>query len=107
MEYFTLLAPKPGAVAPKFEKRTADVNILQIDCSPLISNNELIYGSVAISANSLLITEIKPKSGKYIRFKVSGGPINIPHEDYKIVFSVQTSTGNEISIPITIRAYSK
>ena len=104
--YISIIATKPGNAPPKIEKRTADSRVFELECTPLLSNNELVYGEVRVDSPVLKITELKPKLGKYVRFRVEGGPTDIPHEDYKITFMIQTSSGNELSVPVTIRVYS-
>ncbi len=106
MDYFTLQASKPGAPAPKTEKRTADSKIIQIDCSSLLAGHEIIFGEPKVTSPTLNIPKVETKLGKFIRFRVEGGPTDIPHMDYLVSFMVQTSTGNELSVPVTIRAYS-
>jgi len=104
--YITILATKPGTPPPRVDKRTEDSRVFQLECTPLLSNNELVYGEVRAISPVLKITELKPKLGKYVRFRVEGGPKDIPHEDFLVNFIIQTSSGNELSVPITIRAYS-
>jgi hypothetical protein len=106
MDYTTVLATKPGTPTVKVEKRTADNKVFQIDCSPLLSNNELVHGEVIVNSPILNITNVSPKLGKYIRFRAEGGPVDVPYADYLVSFLVQTSTNSELSIPINIRVYS-
>lgn len=107
MIYFTVAASKPGASAPKLEKRTGDVKTYAIDCSPLLVPNELLVGRAQANAPvALEITKAKCRQGKYVIFKVAGGPTNTPHVDYPVTFTVNTSISNTLEIPITIRVYS-
>jgi hypothetical protein len=105
--YISIVATKPGTPPPRVDKRTADSKIFQLDCTSLLSSaNELVYGKVSVKSPVLKITELEPKLGKYVRFRVEGGPLDIPYEDYLIIFTVHTSSNNDLSVPITIRAYS-
>jgi hypothetical protein len=106
MDYTTIIATKPGTSPPKAEKRTDDSKIFQIDCTPLLNDNELIHGKVTVNSPVLVIKNAMPKLGKYVRFKAEGGPVDIPYSDYLISFIVNTSIGSELSIPISIRVYS-
>lgn len=107
MTYLTVTASKPGVLPPKIEKRTHDSIVMQVDVSSILNANEVIHGDVlAVYPSDLVITEKRPVLGKFIRFRVEGGPINVPYTDYTIKFSVKTSNGNGIQVPVTIRAYS-
>lgn len=106
MEFLTVVATKPGSPPVKLEKRTGDSKVFQVDCTPLLSNNEVIHGSVTVDSSTLIITEAAPKLGKYIRFKATGGPSDIPHADYTVSFTVHTSNNSELIVPVNIRVYS-
>lgn len=106
MEYTTVIASKPGVAAPRIEKRTSDSKIFLIDCSPLLCTNELVLGNIASNNTALDITEPKTSQGKYIKFRVSGGPTNVPYTDYLINFSVGTTMTNVLTVPVSIRVYS-
>lgn len=107
MAYLTVTASKPGVSPPKVEKRTSDSIVMQVDVSSILNTNEVIHGEVvAVHPSDLVISEKKPVLGKFIRFRVEGGPINVPYTDYTIKFSVKTSNSNLLQIPVTIRAYS-
>jgi hypothetical protein len=106
MEYTTIPASKPGAPTPKIEKRTRDSKIFLVDCQALLCTNELIYGEVEVSNTTLSITEVQTRQGKFIKFRVSEGPTNVPYADYLINFTVKTSTKNELTVPVSIRVFS-
>jgi hypothetical protein len=106
MEYTTLVATKPGQPPVRAEKRTEDKKIFYIDFTPLLNDNELVYGEVSVSNTGLLLEQVQAKQGKYISFKAIGGPSDVPYADYIISFSVKTSALNELSVPIIIRVYS-
>jgi hypothetical protein len=110
VSYIVVTATKPGTAPPRVEKRTEDSRVFQIDCLPILADGEIVYGKVkeAKTTNSVLkVSELKSKLGQYVRFRVDGGPdTTIPHEDYLIVLKVSTSSGNELAIPVTVRAYS-
>jgi hypothetical protein len=106
MNYTTITASKPGATTPKIEKRTADSKIFLIDCSPLLCTNELVLGDININATVLNISDLRTSQGKYIKFRVSGGPTNVPYTDYLINFSVNTTMTNVLTVPVSIRVYS-
>ena len=106
MSYTTIIASKPGATTPKIEKRTADSKIFLIDCSPLLCINELVLGDISVSTTILNISDLRTSQGKYIKFRVSGGPTNVPYTDYLINFSVNTTMTNVLTVPVSIRVYS-
>jgi hypothetical protein len=106
MEYTTVLASKPGVVAPRIEKRTADSKIFLIDCQPLLCTNELVFGSVLNNTTPLTLSEVRTSQGKYIKFRVSGGPTNVPYTDYLINFTVNTIMKNILTVPVSIRVHS-
>lgn len=101
-----LSASKPGNSPPRADKRTGDSLQIKIDCSILLSDKELLYGIPSLNSSDLVITEVKTSLGKYIQFRVSGGPTKVPYTDYSIIFSVNTIYNNVLTVPITIRAYS-
>jgi hypothetical protein len=102
-----VIATKPGTAPPKVEKRTFDAKVFQIDCSPLLGEHELVHGEVIVnSPPGIVITNVTPILGKYVRFKAEGGPTDIPYSEFLIHFIVQTSMGSDLSIPINIRVYS-
>jgi len=102
----TVLVSKPGTPPPKVEKRTADMSVFQIDCFSILNTNEIIHGTVEINSPVLNVTDAKAKLGRYVRFKVEGGPKDVPYSDYLISFVVNTSVGSKLSIPINVRVYS-
>jgi hypothetical protein len=106
MDYSTVIATKPGVPPPKVEKRTGDNKVFQIDCTVLLSPNEVIHGAVEVLGTGLTITDASPKLGKYVRFKAEGGPTDIPYADYLISFLVNTSNNSELIVPVSIRSYS-
>ena len=107
ISYITVIATKPGTQPPRVEKRTEDSRVFQLDCLPILADGEIIYGKVKASSPGLKVSELKSKLGKYVRFRVEGGPdVTIPHEDYMVVFKVQTSSDNELAVPVIVRAYS-
>jgi hypothetical protein len=106
MEYTTVTASKPGVVAPRIEKRTSDSKIFLIDCSPLLCTHELVLGDINYTNSALNVSEAKTNQGKYIKFRVSGGPTNVPYTDYLINFSVGTTMTNVLTVPVSIRVYS-
>lgn len=99
-------ASKAGIAAPKVEKRTGDSVLYQIDCQSLLSPKEIAYGYPTYSATDLTISEVQVVSGNLIQFRVSGGPTKVPYTDYSIVFTVNTTMRNVLTVPITIRVYS-
>ena len=107
MDYITVAAPKPGQVIPRIDKRTADIRIFQIDCQPLLGDNELITGNIVPTVPEVLkVDEILPKLGRYIVFKLSGGQTDLPYADYTLSFLVVTTYDNQISVPVLVRVYS-
>lgn len=106
MNYTTVAASKPGASVPKIDKRTADSKIFMIDCQPLLCDKELIFGQVLNNTTPLIISEVKTSQGKYIKFRVSGGPTDVPYTDYLIIFTVNTIMQNMLTVPVSIRVYS-
>jgi hypothetical protein len=110
VSYIVVTATKPGTPPPKVEKRTDDSRVFQIDCQPILADGEIIYGKVkeVKSTNSVIkVSELKSKLGHLVRFRVEGGPdTTLPHEEYLIVLKVSTSSGNELAIPVTVKAYS-
>lgn len=99
-------ASKPGVQPPKIEKRTGDSIICLIDCSTLVSTDEVVYGIPTFSNTELEISDNRVISDNIIQFRVSGGPTKVPYTDYSIVFTVNTTLRNVITVPVTIRAYS-
>lgn len=99
-------ASRPGSPVPKIDKRTGDNILCHIDCQSLLSDKELIYGNPAISTTDLFVENIRTTSGKFIQFRISGGPTKVPYTDYSIVFTVNTTMKNVLTVPITVRAYS-
>lgn len=107
MNYTTLPASKPGAPAPKLEKRTSDSKTYRIDCAPLLAPGEMISGNITHKSNpELNITEARTRQGRYLQFKVSGGPETMPFVEYPVRFNVDTSADNNISVPVSIKVYS-
>ena len=106
MEYTTILASKPGTPVPKLDKRTDDNKIFMIDCLPILCDKELVRGIVLNGTTPLTITELYAKEGRYIKFRVGGGPTTVPYTDYLINFTVRTSKTNDITVPVTIRVFS-
>ena len=106
MDYTTVIASKPGVPAPKIDKRTADSKIFLIDCLPLLCTNEIIFGEVLNDTTPLEISDVKTSQGKYIKFRVSGGPNDVPYADYLINFSVNTTMTNRLTVPVSVRVYS-
>jgi hypothetical protein len=106
MDYTTILATKPGQAPAKAEKRTGDSKMFAIAVAPLLTDKEVIYGTPTFSAPSpLLVSDVRTKGGKFIIFRAQGGPTGIPYSDYLVSFSVTTSSGSVISVPVTVRAY--
>lgn len=102
-----VLASKPGTPPAKIEKRTGDSIICYIDCQPLLSDKEIVYGKPLNSASELDISEVKVSSGKLVHFRISGGPTaRVPYTDYSIIFTVNTTFKNVLTVPVTIRVYS-
>lgn len=106
MDHTTILASKPGVSPPKLEKRTRDSKIFAVDCRGLLSTNEIIFGEVTFNQTTLSVTEVQSREGKFVKFRVSEGPMNVPYADYLINFVVNTSLKNELTIPVSIRVYS-
>lgn len=107
MIHHIILATKPGVAPPKVEKRTGDSKTYAIDCSALLVSGELVIGPViTTSPPTLVITEARCREGKYVLFKVAGGPFNTPFVDYNVTFKVTTSITNTLEVPITVRVYS-
>jgi hypothetical protein len=107
MIYQTIPASKPGAPTPKVEKRTGDIKMYALDCSALLMPNELAVGkATAKGPVALEFTKVKCRQGRYVIFKVAGGPVNTPHVDYPVTFTVNTSFSNTLEIPLIIRVYS-
>lgn len=99
-------ASKPGMLPPKIEKRTGDNIVCLIDCQSLLGAKELVYGKPDISTTDLNLSEVRTNTGKFIQFRVSGGPTKVPYTDYLIVFTVSTTMKNILTVPVTIRVYS-
>lgn len=107
MNYITLSASKPGVPAPKLEKRTSDTRTYRIDCGPLLAPGEMISGNITHKSNpELVITEARTRQGRYLQFKVSGGPQTMPFVEYPVRFNVDTTADNNISVPVSIKVYS-
>lgn len=107
MNYITLTASKPGNPAPKVEKRTSEERIYWIDCSSLVASGELISGTITHKApDDINVSDTRTRQGKYLQFKVSGGPATMPFVEYQIRFNVGTTAQNIISIPLVIKVYS-
>lgn len=107
MDHSTVAASKPGTPVPKIEKRTKDSKIFAIDCTSLLSPNEIIFGEVKHNeVSTIVLSEVQSKQGKYVQFRVSEGPVNVPHTDYLINFTVVTSFKNELTVPVSIRVFS-
>ena len=107
MNYTTVKASKPGQPLPKLEKRTSDSKIFQIDCTELLALGELIFGEPTVKpVQDLEITEVVTRQGKYIQFRASKGPVNMPFVEYQVKFVVATTAQNSISVPVIVKVYS-
>lgn len=105
--YITVVATKPGSPPPKVEKRTGDSRLFLIDCSPLLTQNELISEKPTASVPiALTITDIVSRGGKSVLFRIEGGPTTTPSVEYPMVIRIRTSFSNIIEVPITIKVYS-
>lgn len=101
-----VLASKPGEAPVKLVKRTADIKYFEIDLQPILSNKELAFGKPSFNNVDITIEDNRIISGKILKFKVSGGPLNVPHTDYSVVFTINTTFNNVITLPVSIRVYS-
>lgn len=101
-----IAASKPGTSAPKIEKRTGDSIVCLIDCQPILSDKEIVCGTPLNSPSDLEISEVRTVNGKFIQFRISGGPSKVPYTNYPIVFTVNTNLKNTLIVPITVRVYS-
>lgn len=100
-------ASKPGEKTPKIEKRTLDSVVCSIDVTPLLDKHELVYGAVSVTFPAPLeITEQCTKQGKLVSFRASSGPVDMPFAEYVVAFSVGTSKGNRLSVPVILKVYS-
>lgn len=107
MNYITIPASKPGAPAPKLEKRTSDERTYWIDCSTLLAPNELICGQVTHKCSEELnIPHSRTRQGRYLEFKVCGGPTTMPFVEYQVRFNVDTTNNNVVSVPLVLKVYS-
>lgn len=107
MNYITIQASKPGVASPKIEKRTSDSRIYWVDCSALLAPGEMIYGEITHKSNpELLITDARTREGKFLQFKVGGGPTTMPFVEYSVRFNVGTTAENIVSVPVSIKVYS-
>jgi hypothetical protein len=69
--------------------------------------NELVIGrATADGPVALEFTRVKARQGRYVVFKVAGGPDSTPFVDYPVSFTVNTSFSNTLEVPIIIRVYS-
>ena len=106
MNYTIINASKPGTPVPRIDIRVGDSKIFLIDCSTLICTNELIFGNVNNNTTELNLSDKRTSQGKFIKFRVSGGPISVPYADYLINFSVNTTMTNVLAVPVSIRVHS-
>ena len=107
MNYTTLPASKPGVAAPKLEKRTSDSRTYRIDCAALLAPGEMITGEITHKSNpELVVSEARTRQGRYLQFKLSGGPTTMPFVEYPVRFNVDTTAENNISVPVAIKVYS-
>lgn len=107
MNYITVNSSKPGTPPPKLEKRTNDSRIYWLDCSAMLAQGELITGVIEYKcSDELIINEYRTKKGRYVQFRISGGPTDMPFIEYPVRFSVSTTAGNIISVPLTLKVYS-
>jgi len=108
MDYHTLPASKPGQPPVRVEKRTLDNKFFQIDLTPILASKEGVYGTANIVAppGNIVVESAVARQQKFLLIKLSGGPTNIPYEDVQLQFQVNTTSGNLISVPVLVRAYS-
>jgi hypothetical protein len=103
-------APKPGQVAPRFDKRTEDELVFEIDCSELLPDNlNRFFGKAKVTepiGSPISITKSKIRQGKYLTFVVEGGPTDVPYSDYSIHFTINCTNGSKITVPVVLRCYS-
>lgn len=103
-----ILATKPGSPPAKVEKRTYDSRVYSVDCDPLLSKGEVIFGAPDYNSKAPLeITDARTKGGRYLEFRATGGPTNVPFVDTTISFELKTSNASTIVVPVTIRTYSE
>lgn len=108
MNYTTVTAALPGKPIPRIEKRTQDSKIFLVDCNALLTPNELITGEiVADSPPGVTITEARSRQGKYIQFRLSGGPPVAPFAEYNLKFLVATTMNNAYTVPVLAKVFSE
>lgn len=106
-EFITLTASKPGSSPPKVEKRSGDSRLYMVDCSALLTQNELIIGKpTAVAPVALTISDIKSKRGKSIVFRVEGGPATTASVEYLVTIKIRTTVTNLLEVPILVKAYA-
>lgn len=108
MEHQTVPASKPGQPPVRIDKRTLDSKFFLVDLSPLLANKEEVYGAAIahVPPGNLVVDSSVAKNKKFLLVKLSGGPVNIPYEDYATQFQVKTTSGSTIAVPVLIRVYS-
>lgn len=108
MNYTTVQAALPGKPTPRIEKRTQDSKIFLIDCNTILTPNELITGNIeADSPQNVVVSEARSRQGKYIQFRLSGGPQNMPFAEYNIKFMVTTTMNNAYTVPVLAKVFSE
>lgn len=107
MNYISISAAKPGSPVPKLEKRTNDVRTYWLDCKDLLALGEMVCGPTeAVSVDDIQISEVRTREGRYVQFRASGGPTDMPFIEYKLRFNVTTTAQNIISVPLILKVYS-
>ena len=108
MNYTTVQAALPGKPSPKIEKRTADSKIFLVDCNTLLTPNELITGEILVQTPpAVVVTEARSRQGKFVQFRLSGGPQNMPFAEYALKFVVSTTMNNSYTVPVQAKVYSE
>ncbi len=111
MDYITVPASIPGHSGPKLEKRTKDSRTFQIDCSNLLMPSEVIAGGVVgeiTPAGSVEITDVRSRQGKFVAFRLQGGPDGNPaYSDHTISITFKTSKQNVLEAVAQLRVHAK
>lgn len=108
MNYTTVTAALPGKPIPRIEKRTQDSKIFLVDCNALLTPNELITGEILVTVpTGVVVEQTRSRQGKFIQFRLSGGPPVAPFAEYNLKFLVATTMNNAYTVPVLAKVFSE